>query len=71
MSTPKPAPAKVTTSYKEHTEPRAVHWIRDLELGVQSSRESVKLVFCLFQAIPGCSSCTNFGTQVLSDRAHL
>ena len=43
-----------------------VDWIRDLDKGVQICQSENKPIFILFQEVPGCSTCRNFGRQVLS-----
>ena len=45
----------------------AVHWSRDLDAALASSKESGKPIFLLFQEVPGCSGCKDFGKAVLSD----
>lgn len=47
----------------------AVHWGRDFEAAMQASKLSGKPVMLLFQEIPGCSGCQEFGSRVLSDAA--
>ncbi len=42
-----------------------VRWQRDLSAALQASTKDKKPVFLLFQEIPGCSTCTDFGAQVL------
>jgi hypothetical protein len=44
-----------------------VAWLRDLEEGLSQSKASGKPVFLLFQEVPGCSGCRDFGQAVLSD----
>jgi len=44
-----------------------VTWLRDLPLAQAQSRASGKPIFALFQEIPGCVTCRNFGSDVLSD----
>lgn len=41
-----------------------VHWQRDLGLARQLSRQGGKPIFLLFQEVPGCSTCRNFGREV-------
>lgn len=43
-----------------------VDWLRDLESGFELARESGKPVLLLFQEIPGCATCVNFGRGPLS-----
>ncbi len=41
-------------------------WLRDLDTALANSEKSGKLVFALFQEIPGCAGCKQFGREVLS-----
>lgn len=45
-----------------------VDWLRDLEEAVSLSTETGKPIFALFQEVPGCSGCKQFGKDVLSNR---
>jgi hypothetical protein len=45
----------------------AVRFGRDLDLGLAEARRDEKLVFLLFQEIPGCSTCKGFGAGPLSN----
>ncbi len=45
----------------------AVAWGRDLNKALTASRQSGRPVFALFQEIPGCAGCKQFGRDVLSD----
>lgn len=42
-------------------------WGRDLAEALAASKKSGKPVFLLFQEVPGCAGCKNFGRDVLSD----
>lgn len=44
-----------------------ITWGRDLEAALDQSRETGKPVFLLFQEVPGCAGCRQFGQEVLSD----
>ena len=44
-----------------------VHWGRILETALASSAQTGKPVFALFQEIPGCAGCKQFGRDVMSD----
>lgn len=46
-----------------------VNWLRDHAAALAQSKESGKPVFLLFQEVPGCSGCKQFGKDVLSDPA--
>ncbi len=43
-----------------------VHWFRSMEVAQEKSKTEGKPIFILFQEIPGCSTCKNYGSQVLS-----
>ena len=43
-----------------------VSWLRNFEDGLAKSATSKKPVFLLFQEVPGCSTCRNYGQNVLS-----
>ncbi len=42
-----------------------VAWSRDLEGSLTASRQSGKPVLLLFQEVPGCAGCREFGREVL------
>jgi hypothetical protein len=44
-----------------------VTWLRDLDAALKTSGTTGKPVFALFQEIPGCAGCKQFGREVLSD----
>ena len=44
-----------------------VAWKRDLTEALTLSSEQRKPVFALFQEVPGCAGCQQFGADVLSD----
>jgi len=43
-----------------------VNWIRSFEDGLAKSATQKKPIFLLFQEVPGCSTCQNYGQNVLS-----
>lgn len=43
-----------------------IDWGRDLEVALTRSKETEKPVFLLFQEVPGCAGCRQFGQEVLS-----
>ena len=43
-----------------------VNWIRDFDKGIAQAKKVEKPVFILFQEVPGCSTCQNYGKKVLS-----
>lgn len=44
-----------------------VSWGRDFEAALAESAKSGKPVFLLFQEVPGCAGCKQFGKDVLGD----
>lgn len=44
-----------------------VHWYRDYDRALEHSEQVGKPVFILFQEVPGCSTCRNYGRDVLSE----
>ena len=42
-------------------------WGRDFDAALAASKASGKPVFLLFQEVPGCKGCKDFGREVLSD----
>lgn len=43
-----------------------VSWLRNYDTAIQKSRDAHKPIFLLFQEVPGCSTCRNYGSNVLS-----
>lgn len=43
-----------------------VDWLRDYDAAVKEAEKSNKLIFILFQEVPGCATCRNYGDDVLS-----
>ena len=54
------------TSYGQHVELGDVHWYRNFSTGKSIANESGKPMFVLFQEIPGCKTCQDYGNQPLS-----
>jgi peptide methionine sulfoxide reductase MsrA len=48
------------------TELGKVHWLRDYSEALAAAKQKNLPVFILFQEVPGCSNCTTFGSQILS-----
>ena len=44
-----------------------VTWVRDYDAAVASAKSTGKPIFLLFQEVPGCAGCRQFGRDVLSD----
>lgn len=53
-------------SFHEHEELGEVAWLRDFERGRSAASEQGKPILLLFQEVPGCSTCVNFGLDVLT-----
>lgn len=53
-------------SFREHQELGEVAWLRDFERGLAAAAEQSKPMLLLFQEVPGCSTCVNFGQDVLT-----
>jgi len=45
----------------------SINWGRDLDNALKISLETGRPVFLLFQEVPGCSGCQDFGRTVLTD----
>jgi Thioredoxin-like len=52
-------------SYREHRELGHVIWLRDFNAALAEAKNSNKPIMLLFQEVPGCASCVNFGHDVL------
>ena len=58
----------LATSCSAHPiETRMVSWGRELDLALKTSKDSGKPVFALFQEVPGCAGCQQFGRDTLSN----
>lgn len=53
-------------SFREHRELGEVVWARDFERGLISASKQGKPILLLFQEVPGCPTCVNFGQDVLT-----
>ncbi len=45
-----------------------VDWLRDFEKAQAEARKSGKPILALFQEVPGCAGCMQFGREVLTHR---
>jgi hypothetical protein len=52
-------------SRREHRELGGVAWLRDFTQAQAQARAGSKPILLLFQEVPGCSTCVNFGRDVL------
>lgn len=43
-----------------------VHWIRDYDQALALSKAKELPVFIFFQEVPGCHTCTTFGSEIMS-----
>lgn len=43
-----------------------VTWLRDIDQATKEAKASQKPIFLLFQEVPGCATCQNYGEEVLS-----
>ena len=59
-------PACTASDPNQPVETGTVAWGRDLEAALAASGKSGKPVFALFQEVPGCAGCQQFGREVLS-----
>lgn len=59
--------AGTNDSIGEHPELGAVPWRRDFSAAMTEAKERDLPVLLLFQEIPGCSTCVNFGQDVLAN----
>ncbi len=67
MPVPTTSHATDPATSKHGEEAGTVDWGRDLAKGLEAGRASGKPVFLLFQEIPGCAGCKQFGHDVLSN----
>ena len=59
--------ACATTTESQPEAVGKVRWGRDLNAALAASKQSGKPVFALFQEVPGCAGCRQFGKEVLSN----
>ncbi len=56
----------VAGAQKQPVETGSVKWYRSLDEAVKLSKQTQKPILILFQEIPGCSTCRNYGQNVLT-----
>ena len=56
----------MSTSNPDPVELGKVHWIRNLDEAKLKSQRECKPILILFQEVPGCATCRNYGSDVLS-----
>ncbi len=54
------------SSIQAQQELGAVEWLRDYDAAVKEAEKTNKLILILFQEVPGCATCRNYGDGVLS-----
>lgn len=57
----------ITNPLDQNIELGKVTWLRDYDEALAESKTTNKPVLLFFQEIPGCSTCVNYGRDVLSD----
>lgn len=53
-------------SHAQHIELGTVNWMRNYDEAVENARKTDKAILILFQEVPGCSTCKNYGKNILS-----
>ena len=53
-------------SHLEHVELGKVKWYRDYDEATQAAKDQGKDIVVLFQEVPGCATCRNYGHNVLT-----
>ncbi|MCB0663543.1 MAG: thioredoxin family protein [Saprospiraceae bacterium] len=53
-------------SHAQHEELGKVNWLRDYDQALQTATRENKPVLLLFQEVPGCATCRNYGHNVMS-----
>lgn len=56
-----------TNGLKQDIELGKVNWYRDYDIATDLSKKENKPVLILFQEVPGCATCRNYGKDVLSN----
>ena len=56
-----------TNASKQDIELGKVSWYRDYDVATSLSKKEDKPVLILFQEVPGCATCRNYGNNVLSN----
>ncbi|MBW1298668.1 VPGUxxT family thioredoxin-like (seleno)protein, type 2 [Aquimarina litoralis] len=57
---------QTTNGYNQSEELGKVAWLRDYDTALKLAKKENKDVLILFQEVPGCSTCRNYGHNVLS-----
>lgn len=56
-----------TNALNQEEELGKVSWYRDYDTAVQQAKKQNKPILILFQEVPGCATCRNYGHKVLSN----
>ncbi|MEM7087739.1 MAG: thioredoxin family protein, partial [Bacteroidota bacterium] len=56
-----------TNALNQDEELGKVSWYRDYDQAIQQAKKQNKPVLILFQEVPGCATCRNYGHNVLSN----
>ncbi len=56
----------VSLNAQQRVELGDVKWLRNYDTAMEQAKEMDKPVFILFQEVPGCSTCQNYGKDVLT-----
>ena len=56
-----------TNALNQDEELGKVSWYRDYDMAVQQAKKQDKPILILFQEVPGCATCRNYGHNVLSN----
>ncbi len=60
------APLSFLEAQPNHVELGAVTWLRDFDEATAQAQKTAKPILLLFQEVPGCMTCRNYGSKVLS-----
>ena len=62
------SPRQPAQSAIDHGSPELgrIHWGRNFDHALAAAKQQNKLLLVLFDEVPGCSTCTGYGRQVLS-----
>lgn len=58
--------AQKTDKFDQQEELGKISWYRNYDDAVKEAKRQNKLIFILFQEVPGCLTCRNYGNNVLS-----
>ena len=61
-----PAPVSTEKTPEQPEELGKVHWLRSMTDAQQLAKKEGKPILILFQEVPGCATCRNYGNNILS-----